>query len=323
MALLVSKPWQEKYPVADELKDYARFATLGDVKITPIKIALSNTALSLATIAPVFDSRVKTTKKRIATYDRKSIALTIYEPVNLEGKAPAVVYLHGGGFMIEEATLHHRLARDYACGAHARVFFVHYRLAPKYCFPHSVEDAYSALLWVYRNANKLNVDRSRIAVAGDSAGGGLAAALTHMSRDRNGPKLCFQMLVYPALDCRQKTKSMKEYFDAPGWNSRLNKQMWKIYLQNGDFGMLSYASPSLAKSFDGLPDAYIEPQEFDCLRDEAIAYGESLRVGGAHVDVNLIENSFHAFDLMQSTKFVKSVMHKRIAVLNRALHKSK
>ncbi|MFA5481692.1 MAG: alpha/beta hydrolase, partial [Bacilli bacterium] len=249
MAKQSAQTWEEKYQIDEDLKDYARFMTLGSIKITPARIFLSNSAVSLTTAAPVVDLRVKTTRKRIATYDGKSIMLTIYEPRKEKPKTPAILYLHGGGFMIKEAGHHHKVARDYAHGAKAKVIFVHYRLAPRYSFPHPVEDCYSALQWVYRNANRLGIDRNRIAVAGDSAGGGLAAALTHITRDRKGPKICFQMLIYPALDHRQKTASIKEFFDAPGWNSSLNKQMWKIYLQKGHFGMISYASPSVSKNF--------------------------------------------------------------------------
>ncbi|MDY0345000.1 MAG: alpha/beta hydrolase [Bacilli bacterium] len=319
MAPIVSDAWNKKYQIADELKDYARFMTLGSIKITPVKIALSNTGAAITTQAPVLDLRVRTIKKRIRSYDGKTIRLTIYEPKNIEKeKAPAILYLHGGGFMIREASHHHKVSRDYADGAKAKVIFVHYRLAPKYSFPYPVEDCYSALLWVCRNAKRLGIDKNRIAVAGDSAGGGLAAAMTHMSRDRSGPKICFQMLIYPALDHRQKTASIKKYFDAPGWNSLLNKQMWKIYLQDGHFGMLSYASPSVSTCFENLPPAYIEPSQYDCLRDEAIEYAKKLENNGIKVELNYIEGAFHAFDIMQGKKLVQKVMSKRISALSRA-----
>lgn len=324
MALIVTDAWKKKYQIAEELKDYARFMTLGSIKITPAKIALSNTGAALTTRAPVIDLRVKTIKKRIPTYDGKSIGLTIYEPKNIkEEKAPAILYLHGGGFMIREASHHHKVCRDYAVGAKAKLVFVHYRLAPRYSFPYPVEDCYSALLWLARNDSRLGIDKKRIAVAGDSAGGGLAAALTHMSRDRNGPKLCFQMLVYPALDHRQKTTSIKEYYDAPGWNSLLNKQMWTIYLKNGHFGMLSYASPAVSTCFEKIPSAYIEPAQYDCLRDEGFEYARKLEDHGVSVELNYVEGAFHAFDIMQSKKLVRKVMAQRISALSRALHPSK
>ena len=324
MAILVSEAWKKKYQIASELKDYARFITLGSIKITPAKIALSNTAVSITTRAPVIDLRVKTVKKRIPTYDGKTIGLTIYEPKELSNIiTPVILYLHGGGFMIREAAHHHKVSRDYAVGAKAKLVFVHYRLAPQHSFPYPAEDCYSALLWVYRNATRLKIDKERIAVAGDSAGGGLAAALTHMTRDRSGPTICFQMLIYPALDHRQKTQSIKDFYDAPGWNSLLNKQMWKIYLKKGHFGMLSYASPSVSKRFDSLPPAYIEPQEYDCLRDEAFDYAKTLETHGVKVETNFIKGSFHAFDLLQSKKIVIEAMKRRINALRSAFFKSK
>lgn len=324
MALIVSEAWKKKYQISEELKDYARLITLGSIKITPAKIALSNTGAAITTRAPVIDLRVKVIKKRIRTYDGKSIGLTIYEPKNIkEQKAPAILYLHGGGFMIREASHHHKVSRDYAVGAKAKLVFVHYRLAPRYSFPYPVEDCYSGLLWLYRNASRLGIDKNRIAVAGDSAGGGLSAALTHMSRDRGGPKICFQMLIYPALDHRQKTTSIKEYYDAPGWNSLLNKQMWKIYLKNGHFGMLSYASPSVSTCFEQVPPAYIEVGQYDCLRDEGMEYAQKLEEHGIEAELNYIEGAFHAYDIMQSKNIVKKAMARRIAALNRALHASK
>lgn len=324
MALIVSEAWKKKYQIDEELADYARLISIGSIKITPAKIALSNTAVTIINQAPVVDLRVKMSKKRIKSYDGKSIGLTVYEPKKLKGdKVPAILYLHGGGFMIREAAHHHKVSRDYAVGAKAKLFFVHYRLAPKYVFPTPVEDCYSALLWLHRNANRLGIDKNRIAVAGDSAGGCLAAALTHMSRDRNGPHICFQMLVYPALDHRQKTNSIKSFHDAPGWNSLLNKQMWKIYLKDGHFGMLSYASPAISKCFDNIPPAYIEPQEFDCLRDEALEYAKVLEENNINVEVNYLKGTFHAFDLLQWKQIVKKAMARRIAALRNALAKSK
>jgi hypothetical protein len=117
MALIVSESWKKKYQISEELKDYARLITLGSIKITPAKIALSNTGAAITTRAPVIDLRVKVIKKRIRTYDGKSIGLTIYEPKNIkEQKAPAILYVHGGGFMIREASHHHKVSRDYALG---------------------------------------------------------------------------------------------------------------------------------------------------------------------------------------------------------------
>jgi acetyl esterase/lipase len=151
-------------------------------------------------------------------------------------------------------------------------------------------------------------------VAGDSAGGNLATAVTLLARDYDGPKIKRQMLLYPVIDVLQNTPSMKEYFDTPMWNSILNKSMWELYLKNGDLGMIEYASPSLAK-LHNLPRAYIETAQFDCLRDEAIDYARRLSEAGVPVKEYHTLKTVHGYDAVFYSKLVKSMIQKRIQFL--------
>lgn len=292
----------------------------GDIKITPFRIKLMNTLGSITNTISYPIKDIKKTKKIIEGYRGEDIEVTIYEPQNIKTNAPCIINFHGGAFIFREFGHKHKIAMQYAHEVPCKVVFVHYRLAPEYPFPVGVEDCYASLLWVHSNSKELGINHNKIAVAGDSAGGDLAAAVTHMAKDRNGPKICFQMLVYPVLDSSQSTKSIKELSDGPAWNSNLNRQMWEYYLKDGDKGMLKYASPTSSKSFEGLPPAYIETEEFDCLRDEGNIYAEKLKKAGVDVCLNELKGTFHGFDSMYNKDIVRRTMATRIEILKRYLN---
>lgn len=198
------------------------------------------------------------------------------------------------------------------------VVFVHYRTSDTAPFPAPFWDCYAALEWVWDNAPKLRLDRARIAVGGDSAGGALAAACALRARDKGGPRLCFQLLVYPVTDCRMETASMTKYTDSPLWNARLNRKMWELYLRDGDCGMPEYASPMLARDFSGLPPAYVEVEEFDCLHDEGTAYAKVLEAAGVDVQLEDVKGTFHGFDFFTGKEIAKTMAEKRTQALRQA-----
>lgn len=207
----------------------------------------------------------------------------LIEPAGCSETLPCLVYFHGGGFVMRAAPSHCEIMRRYAVLSHIKVLYVDYRLAPKHPYPAVLDDCLAAYRFALDNAEKIGIDRAKIAVGGDSAGGCLAAALCHTARGRGIALPRFQLLIYPVTDCRMRTASMKKYTDTPMWNAVLNKKMWGWYLPNGmqpDAG----ASPALAQSFDLLPPAYIETAEFDCLHDEGAEYASLLqKIGRAHV----------------------------------------
>jgi acetyl esterase len=155
------------------------------------------------------------------------------------------------------------------------VVSVEYRLAPEDPFPAGLEDCYAALVWLHESAAELGVDGDRIAVVGRSAGGGLAAALALVTRDRHGPALCFQCLAIPELDDRLDTPSMQAFVDTPLWNRPLAEASWRHYLGDDRSDVSPYAAPARATDLSGLPPAYVSTMEFDPLRDEGIAYANA------------------------------------------------
>ncbi len=258
------------------------------------------------------DSQVEVTAYTIPGYREEPVEVLVIRPRENQEVLPCLVYAHGGGFFFGGAGYHYRLAKEYALKTPCTVVFVQYRLAPKHPHPTPSEDSYSALLWTHRNAEKLNIDRTKIAVGGDSAGGALAAAVCQMARDRGTDLPVFQLLVYPVTDRRMKTQSNRNYTDTPMWNSRLSVKMWQGYLPDETVGNIAYASPMEAESFTGLPDAYVETAEFDCLHDEGIAYADALRNGGARVTVNETAGTMHGFDIAEKAPVTKSAVDARI-----------
>lgn len=258
------------------------------------------------------DKEIAVTREMFTSYDGAEVELLLFEPRGMEAPAPCLVYYHGGGFFFGGAGYHYTLAKQYALGASCKVAFVQYRLAPKHPHPTPAEDSYAALCHVFDHADRLGVDRTRIAVGGDSAGGALAAAVCHMARDRGTEAPCFQLLVYPVTDRRMQTASCKMYTDTPMWNARLSEKMWKGYVQSEDVPDLAYASPMEAASFKGLPPAYVETAEFDCLHDEGVAYAEALCADGVAVVLNDTKGTMHGYDIMQNAPTSKASIAQRI-----------
>lgn len=302
----------EKYELHKDLKN-DRQVNFGN--FSPLRIKLINgfLAFSCAFFSPGKD--IKKDKKKFVSYDGKKITATIYEPKNIGQNAPCLIYYHGGGFFLHEANSHHRTVCSYAKNANCKIIFVHYRTAPEHPFPTPAEDAYSALLWVHEHADELGIDIDKIAVGGDSSGGALAAAVTLMARDRKGPAICFQMLIYPVTDYTQTSNSIKEFFDAPGWSAENTKQMWELYLKDGDKGMLSYASPMSAASFSNLPPAFIEIEEFDCLRDEGNNYANKLQENNVDVTLKQLKGTVHGFDMNGDINITKQARVERVNIL--------
>lgn len=211
------------------------------------------------------------------------------------GPLPALVYMHGGGFVLGSAESDRELPATLADRARAVIISVDYRLAPEHPFPAPVEDCYAVLEWVAANASDLAVDPARIGIGGVSAGGGLAAATALIARDRGGPALSFQLLDIPELDDRLETVSMQKFSDTPVWNRPNAVESWRYYL--GDHGSMntvsSYAAPARATDLADLPPAYIATCEFDPLRDEALQYAQRLSHHGVPVELHLYPGTFH------------------------------
>ena len=269
-----------------------------------------------------FTKTKKGLKKRkftIRGYEHMKVKITLYEIKGQKGNAPGLLYIHGGGFQMEGTPVHISMLQNIILHTKQKAVYVDYHLSPKYPFPTALYDCYHALLWMKEHAEFLHLDINDLSVAGDSAGGNLATAVALMARDQNGPKIKRQMLIYPVIDVKQETKSMKAYTDTPMWNAILNKDMWKLYLKNGDHGMLSYASPSYASLHD-MPETYIETAQFDCLRDEGIEYATRLEEAGVRVHRFHTIKTVHGYDAVFFSRLVKRMIRNRIKFMKDELN---
>jgi acetyl esterase len=229
------------------------------------------------------------------------ISLRIYTPVAAGGEPlPTLVFYHGGGFVIGDLDTHDGLCRMIANESAARVVAVDYRLAPEHKFPAAVDDAYAALVWIEANAAELGVDANRLAVGGDSAGGGLAAVVAQMAKEKSGPKLAFQMLLFPVTQIGAETRSMRER--AAGYFLEKATLDWFFnhYLDAGADKSDLRMSPLQASDLSGLPPAYVMVAGFDPLHDEGVAYAGKLRAGGVSVTVADYPDLVHDFIYLQA-----------------------
>ncbi len=222
------------------------------------------------------------------------VRVRVYRPKGVEGPLPGVLYIHGGGFCVGAIETEHMGAAQAATAAQAVVVSVGYRLAPEHPFPAGIEDCYAALVHMEKEAAALGIDAQRIAVMGGSAGGGLAAGIALMARDRGGPALCFQVLNIPELDDRLETASMKQFTDTPLWNRPNAIVSWRYYLGDALGADVSpYAAPARAEDLSGLPPAYVSTMEYDPLRDEGIRYALRMLEQGVSVELHQFPGTFH------------------------------
>jgi acetyl esterase len=211
------------------------------------------------------------------------------------GPHPALVYYHGGGWVIGDLHTHDGLCRSLTNAARCAVLSVDYRLAPESKYPVAVEDSYAALLWIAANADRLGIDRRRIAVGGDSAGGNLATVVALAARDRKGPRLALQVLIYPVTDHDLDTRSYVENATGYVLTREGMRWFWNHYLARDAQGREPYASPLRASSLAGLPPALVITAEYDPLCDEGEAYAARLRDSGVPVTLTRYPGMFHGF----------------------------
>ncbi len=242
-----------------------------------------------------------------------SLKTTVFSPAGESGKAPALIYIHGGAFVYRAAPYHKKLACIYAERAGCRVFFPHYHLAPKYQYPAAYEDVLSLYRYVAAHAEELGVDAERIGIGGDSAGGALAALVCDRCEAERVPVPCLQMLVYPLTDA-EITDSMRRFRDTPQWDSQANERMWFYYC--GDDRERRYdAAPMRCDLPGAIPRTYIETAEFDCLHDEGLLYGEKLKSAGARVEINDTKGTYHGYDTAIDAQIVKRNIDRRVSFL--------
>jgi acetyl esterase len=221
------------------------------------------------------------------------VPVRVYRPHH-HGPSPAIVFFHGGGFVLSSVDGHDAFARKLAVGTDSVVISVEYRLAPENRYPAAVEDAVVATAWVTDNADALGIDSARIAVAGDSAGGNLAAVVCLIARDRGGPPLAAQMLIYPVLDARQDSDSYRRNATGYFLTATHMRWFWEQYLGGADPDD-PHVSPIRAADVSGLPPAVIVVGEHDVLGDDGRRYAALLSGAGVSVELLDYPGMFHGF----------------------------
>ena len=229
------------------------------------------------------------------------IAVRLYAPGGA-GPHPVLVFYHGGGWVIGDLDTHDGLCRTLTSAAGCMVASVDYRLAPETKYPAAVEDSYAALLWLVANAATLGIDPRRIAVGGDSAGGNLSTVVALMARDRKGPALVSQALIYPVTNYSLDTPSYHENATGYVLTREAMRWFWRHYLVREEQGKEPLASPLQASSLAGLPPALVITAACDPLRDEGEAYAARLRDAGVPVTLTRYDGMFHGF--IRMTRFL-------------------
>lgn len=240
-------------------------------------------------------------------------------PAARSDSLPILIYYHGGGWVIGSPETHIGETCFYASEANCIVVIPDYRLAPEHPFPAAPTDCYAVLEWVAENAHDIGGDANKIALAGDSAGGNLSAVVAQMARDRNGPRLALQLLIYPATRMGATTQSYKDFNEGYFLTGQAMDWFFNHYLKQPAQWDDPMASPLLAKDLTGLPPAYIMTAGFDPLRDEGKAYADRLREAGVPIDYVCYEGQIHGFVSMAGALDEgKQFLREAAAVLRKA-----
>ncbi len=287
--------------LADLNKDSSPFWKLPQPKPQEILTALQNKT-------PVDMSGVVITERTI-TQDGRTVKLYVMTPQQLTGKPGVLLFIHGGVWIVGNFQNHQRLLRDLVVGSGQVGVFVEYTPLPTAKYPTQMEESYAALTWAAAHADELGADGARIAIAGNSVGGNMTAALTLMAKDRNGPKIACQVLFIPATDASVDTKSYHEFATGRFLSRAFMKYGWDLYAPDEKTRNNPYMSPLRAttKQLRGLPPALVITAENDPLRDEGEAYARKLKEAGVPVVATRYNGMIHDFVLLNAIREVPEV----------------
>ena len=255
--------------------------------------------------------------------DAPDVPVRVYRPTTSPGTLPGLLWIHGGGYALGNIEQDDHLVQQIVEEVGCVVVSVEYRLAPEHPFPAPVEDCYAALKWMANHATELGVDPSRIAVGGASAGGGLAAGLVLLARDRGEVKVTYQLLIYPMIDDRDVSPSTEAFADAPIWSRQYNRNGWRAYVGDvaGGPDTSPYAAASRATDLTNLPQTYIAVGSHEVFLDEDVEYAIRLARAGIPVELHVYPRAFHGWDALVPTAAIsKRAASDRNQALKRALY---
>jgi acetyl esterase/lipase len=246
----------------------------------------------------------------VTSQDGAEIPLSIFSPVapNRLNTAPCIYWIHGGGMVMGDRFSNIEIPLEWLDQFGAVVISVDYRLAPEFSGTTLVDDGYAGLLWVADHAEDLGIDPDRIIIAGISAGGGLAAGVALMARDRNMPTLAAQLLICPMLDHQNVTSSSQQYAGDPGvWTREMNEFGWKSVLgELAGAEIPAYISPAVAGDLSGLPTTYIDAGSAEVFRDEDVNYASKIWAASGQAELHIWAGGFHAFDALFPQAMISS-----------------
>src|SRR5690554_987253 len=253
-------------------------------------------------------SDIEESEKTI-TQDGLTITIHIVKPKGAKDNLPVFMFFHGGGWVLGDYPTHKRLVRDLVVKSGAVAVFPDYTPTPDAQFPVAINQAYAATKWVSENGSTIGVDGSRLAVAGNSVGGNMSTVVSMMAKDKNGPKIAFQILLWPLVDADLSRPSYKKFEQGRFLTTPIMKWMWDMYIPNPEDRKQKYVSPINAslEELQGLPPALIQVAENDILYDEGIAYGRKLDEAGVPTTITVYKGMIHDYGMLNPLSHIPGV----------------
>jgi acetyl esterase len=257
--------------------------------------------------------------------DVGDVQVRIVRPAGAEGTLPVILYIHGGGWVLGNAGTHDRLVRELACGADAALVFVEYDRSPEARYPVAIEQGYATARWIVREGAAHGLDPERMAIAGDSVGGGMTAAITLMAQERGDVRFVQQSMYYPVTDAAMDTGSFAQFAEGYFLTAKAMAWFWDCYCPDLERRAEAFASPLRAtdEQLAGLPPALLIVDEADVLRDEGEAYASRLRAAGVAVTTVRYDGITHDFMMLNplsETRATRGAVAQAAATLRQALH---
>jgi acetyl esterase/lipase len=297
--------------------------TLPTIELTvELLPAIRATGLPLQFEAPAPDAADVTRRKVPRPEGAPEVEVAIYKPRPCAASLPCIFHIHGGGYVTGSTAALEPIHRSLSVKATCCIVSVDYRLAPETRFPGAIEDCYAALSWLFKQAGELGVDSARIGVMGESAGGGLAAALALLARDRREHSLAFQHLIYPMLDDRTcAAKNPHPFAGEFLWTAHNNAFGWSALLgvAPGSANVSPYAAAARADDLAGLPPTFISTGALDLFLEEDMEYARRLMRQGVPVELHVYPGAYHAFDFLTNARIAAAARRDSLAALRRFL----
>ncbi|HEV7645066.1 MAG TPA: alpha/beta hydrolase [Pyrinomonadaceae bacterium] len=275
-------------------------------KLTPVE---ARKVLFDAQMSVEFDySDIDEAEKTISA-DGFEIKLNLVRPAGVTEKLPVFLFIHGGGWVLGDYPTHRRMVRDLVVESGAAAVFVNYTPTPDAVYPQQINEIYAALKWVEENGDEINVDGKDLAVVGNSVGGNMTAVMTLMAKEKGGPEIKFQIMMWPIVDADFETKSYRQFGEKRFLSASLMKWMYDMYIPSVEKRREIYASPLRAsvEQLKGLPPALVITAESDILRDEGEAYGRKLDAAGVPVLATRYDGMIHDFGLLNGLAHLPQV----------------